>query len=86
MPYGQQVLTAIEPVLKAFDDTYTVISKLIKKNRGNNPVLNFLKEIRTELHSLMPVDFPELYTFERMKELPRYCKALALRAERGSLN
>ncbi len=86
LPYGQQVLTAIEPVLKAFDDTYTVISKLIKKNRGNNPVLNFLKEIRTELHSLMPVDFPELYTFERMKELPRYCKALALRAERGSLN
>ena len=86
LPYGQQVLTAIEPVLKAFDDTYTVISKLITKNRGNNPVLNFLKEIRTELHSLMPVDFPELYTFERMKELPRYCKALALRAERGSLN
>jgi ATP-dependent helicase HrpA len=34
----------------------------------------------------VPVDFPELYTFERMKELPRYCRALALRAERGSLN
>ena len=34
----------------------------------------------------MPVDFPELYTFDRMKDLPRYSKALALRAERGSLN
>ena len=86
LPYGQQVLTAVEPVLKAFDDTYTVISKLITKNRGNNPVLNFLKEIRTELSGLVSADFPELYTFERMKELPRYCKALALRAERGSLN
>ncbi|HOU49645.1 MAG: ATP-dependent RNA helicase HrpA [Smithella sp.] len=86
LPYGQQVLTAIEPVLKAFDDTYNVISKLMTRNRGNNPVLNFLKGIRTELSSLVPIDFPELYTFERMKELPRYCRALALRAERGSLN
>jgi len=86
LPYGQQVLTAIEPVLKAFDDTCTLLNKLIAKNRGNHPVLNFLKEVRTELHSLVPIEFPEIYTFERMKELPRYCKALALRAERGSLN
>ena len=86
LPYGQQMLTAIEPVLKSFGDTYAVISKLMTKNRGNNPVLNFLKEIRVELHSLVPVDFPELYSFERMKELPRYCRALALKAERGSLN
>jgi ATP-dependent helicase HrpA len=34
----------------------------------------------------VPIDFPDLYTFERMKDLPRYSKALALRAERGSLN
>ena len=86
LPYGQQVLTAIEPVLKTFDDTCAVISKLMTRNKGNNSVMNFLKEIRTELSSLVPIDFPELYTFERMKELPRYCKALALRAERGSLN
>lgn len=86
LSYGQQVLTAIEPVLKAFDDTYTTISKLMTKNRGNNPVLNFLTAVRTELQSLVSVDFPELYSFERMKELPRYLKALALRSERGSLN
>lgn len=86
LPYGQQVLTAIGPVLKAFDYTYTTISKLMTKNRGNNPVLNFLKEIRTELLRLVSIDFPEFYTFDRMKELPRYFKALALRAERGSLN
>ncbi|MBN1470738.1 MAG: DUF3418 domain-containing protein, partial [Syntrophaceae bacterium] len=86
LPYGQQVITAIKPVLKAFDDTYTCVSRLLTKNRGNNPVLSFLKETQTQLRTLVPIDFPELYTFERMKELPRYCKALALRAERGSLN
>lgn len=86
LSYGQQVLTAIEPVLKSLGDAYAVISKLITRNRGNNPVLNFMKDIETEFSRLVPAYFPELYTFERMKELPRYCKALALRAERGSLN
>jgi ATP-dependent helicase HrpA len=56
------------------------------KNTSNNPVLKFLQDIQTELKSLVPVDFPELYTFDSMKDLPRYSKALALRAERGSFN
>jgi ATP-dependent helicase HrpA len=86
LPYGQGVLVSIDPVLKAFDDTYVCVNKLIKKNTGNTPVLKFLKDIRTELQSLVPINFPELYAFDRMKDLPRYCKALILRAERGSLN
>jgi len=84
--YDRQVFDSIMPVLVAFADTYDFLHKLIVKNTGNNPVLKFLKDILTELSSLMTVDFPEFYSFDRMKELPRYCKALALRAERGSLN
>jgi len=84
--HGRHVLDSIEPVLKSFDDIYTCVQKLIKKNTANNPVLTFLREIQTELRDLVPADFPELYTFERLKNLPRYCRALALRSERGSLN
>jgi len=86
LPYGQEVLVSIAPVLKIFDDTYISIHKLTKKNTGNNPVLKFLRDILTGLKNLVPVDFPEFYAFDRMKDLARYCKALALRAERGSLN
>ena len=86
LQYGQQVLVAIVPVLKAFADTHASVHKLMMKNTGNNSVLKFLQDIQTELQSLVPVDFPEFYTFDRMKDLPRYSKALALRAERGSLN
>ncbi|PKN06059.1 MAG: hypothetical protein CVU72_06410, partial [Deltaproteobacteria bacterium HGW-Deltaproteobacteria-7] len=86
LPYGQRVLLSIEPVLKAFDETHACVQKLMKKNTGNKPVLKFLKDILTEMQNLVPVNFPELYTFDRMKELPRYCKALALKAERGSFN
>jgi ATP-dependent helicase HrpA len=86
LPYGQQALTAIEPVLKAFNETYAAINKLSRKNAGNNPVLKFLRDTLADLKNLVPIDFPELYTFERMKDMPRYCKAIALRAERGSHN
>ncbi|MGA2780752.1 MAG: ATP-dependent RNA helicase HrpA [Smithella sp.] len=86
LQYGQHVLVSIEPVLKGFNDTHACVHKLMIKNTGNNPVLKFLQDIQTELQSLTPVDFPELYAFDRMKDLPRYSKALALRAERGSLN
>jgi ATP-dependent helicase HrpA len=86
LQYGQRVLVSTEPVLKAFDATHTSLHKLMMKNTGNNPVLKFLQDIQAELKGLVPVDFPELYTFDRMKDLPRYSKALALRAQRGSLN
>ncbi len=86
LQYGQQVLIAIAPVLKAFADTHACVHKLMMKNTGNSPVLKFLKDIQTELKGLVPVNFPELYTFDRMKDLPRYSKALTLRAQRGSLN
>jgi len=86
LPYGQQVFDSIAPVLNAFAETHTFVHKLIMKNTGNSPVLKFLKNIQAELGSLVPNDFPEYYTFDRMNDLPRYCKALALRAERGSLN
>jgi len=86
LQYGQHVLISIEPVLKSFDDTNACVHKLMTKNTSNNPVLKFLQDIQTELKSLVPVDFPELYTFDSMKDLPRYSKALALRAERGSFN
>jgi ATP-dependent helicase HrpA len=86
LQYGQKVLDSIAPVLRAFSDTQDLFQKLKAKNRNNNPLLNFLQDTQTELQSLIPIDFPEIYSFERIKELPRYLKAHALRMERGSLN
>ena len=38
------------------------------------------------MRELVPENFPEIYDLERLKNLPRYLKALELRAQRGSLN
>ncbi len=86
LPSGQQLLASIDPVLEAFSETHSLLQRLAQKNTGNKPLLTFLKDTQDELLRLVPLNFPEFYSFERMKELPRYLKALAWRAERGSLN
>ncbi len=86
LQYGQQIVDAITPVLGSFTDTYDLLQKLMQKNRANNPVLKFLKATLAELHVLVPIIFPALYSFDRLRNLPRYIKALSIRAERGSLN
>ena len=86
LQYGQQIVDAIAPVLRSFTDTYDLLQKLMQKNRVNNPVIKFLKTTLTELHGLVPVNFPALHAFDRLRNLSRYIKALSIRAERGSLN
>jgi ATP-dependent helicase HrpA len=39
-----------------------------------------------ELNRLLPSNFLEIYSFERLRDLPRYLKALAIRVERAALN
>ena len=87
LPCGQQVIEAVTPVITGFADIDEALQKLMQKNRINSPALQqFLKNTLAEAHKLVPVDFPELYTFDRLRHLPRYLKALSLRAERGILN
>jgi ATP-dependent helicase HrpA len=42
--------------------------------------------IRRDLDALLPPDFLELYVSERLVHLPRYLKALRIRAQRGTNN
>jgi ATP-dependent helicase HrpA len=86
LPSGQQLLASIDPVLEAFSETHSLLQRLAQKSTGNKPLLTFLKDTQDELLRLVPLNFPDFYSFERMKELPRYLKALTWRAERGSLN
>lgn len=86
LPHGRFVMDAIEPVLKAFVEAHNLLQKLTFKNYGNHPVQSFLEKTRADLVRLIPPNFPEIYSFERMKELPRYLKTIEMRAERGCLN
>lgn len=86
LPCGQQIVVSITPVLKSVANTCDALQRLMQKNRTNTPVLKFLKETRAEMQILLPVHFPELYANDHLANIPRYLKALSIRAERGSLN
>ncbi|MRR14934.1 MAG: ATP-dependent RNA helicase HrpA [Deltaproteobacteria bacterium] len=86
LPYGQQVMDAIAPVLRHFTEAHDVLEKLAQKNRSQTSLSQFLKGSRQALSELVPVHFPDLYSFDRLRNLPRYIKALAIRAQRGTLN
>ncbi|MFO7569066.1 MAG: ATP-dependent RNA helicase HrpA [Smithellaceae bacterium] len=86
LPYCQMILDRVAPVCQQCAAMIADVQTLIARNRSNRPVSSFLKDTIVEACRLVPIDFPERYTQDRMLELPRYLKALTIRAQRGSLN
>jgi ATP-dependent helicase HrpA len=83
---GTQMLELAAPVLDAFRETRSAIDNLEMANKGNRVILTFLSELRAWLARLVPENFAELYDAERLVQLPRYLKALAMRAERACVD
>ena len=83
LPTGQSVLKKCMPLLRACYDTASAMHNTENTNRFNKPVLQYLSQLRQELNLLMPRDFLIQYDDERLNHIPRYLKALAIRAERG---
>jgi ATP-dependent helicase HrpA len=82
----QELLSEVEPVLRAYHETRQALAALDAANPSNRTVLNFLEEIRAELQRLLPPTFLELYDRERLPQVIRYLKALQVRAERGAVH
>jgi ATP-dependent helicase HrpA len=83
---GQELLREIEPALKAYHETRLVLHDLQMANQSRRPAVNLIEELRSDLNRLMPEDFPELYDSDRLSRVPRYLKALTIRAERGIIH
>jgi ATP-dependent helicase HrpA len=73
-------------ILKAFDRTRSYLNNLEAINKSNQAVLSLCTEIRSDMSSLVPHDFPEIYAPGRMTGIPRYLRAMEIRAERGANN
>jgi ATP-dependent helicase HrpA len=83
IPAGKQVMENALPVVKAYCEGRTRIYALEKANASDPVIGEFLKEIRESLSRIIPENFMELYSLDRISTLGRYIKGLALRAERG---
>lgn len=83
LPRLNAVMTSLEPVLSACFETTQALIALETTNRSNRPALAFIELLRAELSRLIPDDFLERYSAERIAHLPRYLTALILRGRRG---
>jgi len=81
---GKALRDLVVKVLDAYHSTRTTIHTLESASAGNRSVLGLCAHIRRDLECLIPPNFPELYTLDRLTHIPRYLKAMKLRAERGA--
>lgn len=86
LPLGTDLLNNVIPVLEAYHDTRSLLSGLASKTGKNSPVFAFFENMRTEANNLIPQNFILLYAVDKLPDLVRYLKAMAIRITRASDN
>ena len=71
-------------VFQAYFEARQAVHGIEIGHRGNAAVLTLCAHIRQELDALVPEHFLLLYPSDRLAHLPRYIRALQIRAERGA--
>ena len=75
-----------EEILKAVFEARQVILNLEKSNRQNPRFMDFCNQMRNSLEKLVPENFLELYSNERLKQLVRYIQVIGIRTQRCLVN
>ena len=83
---GRTFVEAAIPVLEAVLETGRIISTLENANRGNTALINYFQSLREQMSDIVPPHFIKLYNSDKTKHLPRYIRAIAIRAERAAVN
>ncbi|MEN8759516.1 MAG: DUF3418 domain-containing protein, partial [Desulfobacterales bacterium] len=86
IPFGRDIVGRLLPVIDACYDARTRIHQLETANRTNPVLAAFYGRLQTELMRLVPENFIELYDLHRLEHLPRYVRAVEIRARRAAVN
>jgi ATP-dependent helicase HrpA len=84
LPAGKEVFFRVVGILGAWAETVERLREMEDSNRSRKPIVEFLAGLRRDLDRLVPEDFIECFDEDRSARLPRYLKALVVRAERGA--
>jgi ATP-dependent helicase HrpA len=73
-------------VISAYGRARLKINALESSRKANSGIKILCAEVKNHLEKLVPQNFPEIYDNVRLSEIPRYIRALEIRAERGINN
>jgi ATP-dependent helicase HrpA len=82
-PFAEQSLRRVTSILTAYKRCRQIVGSLEHKNKF---ATDLMEECLSNLKVICPGDFLNKYTDERLNDLPRYLKAIEIRAERGVLD
>ncbi|MFN2110376.1 MAG: DUF3418 domain-containing protein, partial [Anaerolineae bacterium] len=84
--WGQEERGYVLNILDTYHELRTQLSDLEKRFVRNAVLHDFVNTLRQALLRLVPETFITLYDAERLGQLPRYIKALEIRAQRGAVD
>ncbi|MBI5552923.1 MAG: ATP-dependent RNA helicase HrpA [Desulfobacterales bacterium] len=84
--WGQGLRQSLLDVLETYQAARLRLLELEKAHLRNAALKSLLDDLRAGLEKLVPEDFIKRYAAERLPHLPRYTRAVALRAERAAVD
>jgi ATP-dependent helicase HrpA len=86
LPAGQALMNAVSPVIRSVGEARSALSALAAAHKGNAVITDFINMLEDDLARVAPPDFINHMPVSRMAHLPRYIRAIHLRAERGIID
>lgn len=83
---ARKILDQTIPVLKTYGECCAALGRLESINQTNTSFLNLVTRLQQELSRLVPSHFMFLYSAERLTHIVRYIQAVAVRAERATID
>ena len=83
MTVGQRHFDAVIPVLDTYYRTHLTLKDLEKTHRFNAIAQQFIEDLGNQIRKLVPENFMDLYEPERFGHIPKYIKAIEIRAQRA---
>ena len=95
--YGETILRSLfekshalrEAVFKIFDatqETRRAVQEFEQASGASRTAASLCQEIRAELEALVPKDFLDVYSLDRLVRIPRYLETLKVRLSRGKVD
>ena len=80
---GENTMDLTLKILEAYHETRSMLHSLETTNLANPLFLKYCKDLRKSITQIVPKKFSKFYDSDRLSHIPRYLKAISIRAERA---
>jgi len=81
---GRRLREQSEKIMDAYEQAISTLHEIERTTSSKKTARSLCALIREEMQRLVPGNFLDIYTAERLTHIPRYLKAMQIRAERGA--